>query len=463
MPEPESAGFDTAQRCLHAEVVHQHVVDTHATRLDAPSEVASTPNVSRPNASRKPERRRVGECERLLRVLHRHDRQQRTECLLVHHGHVRRHVREHGRLEEVPLQVGTPLSTAHHPCAARDRVLDLGLHHVDLRRKRHRADVHAALVGERWNALPDLRHFCGAERHEVVRDRTLHQDALGADAHLPAVGERAPHRRFRRAGQVRVRENDHGRLAAQLQDGGNQTFTARPRDPAPNALAAGEEHHVGALDKRRAGRAASRDDLKNAIGQPGRDPVLPDQQRRHGRPLGGLQNGAVSRDQRRDAVGKVVEQRPVPWADDNYEPPRVANDPCPLVREHEGAADFVLDRAPRASARVEAGELEQVEELDSLGLVERLSALPADRFGHGRIVAQATDEASHDCAALRKRNGCPRGLGCASPGDGLLDFGHALFRDLADQLTRRGVGDADECFDAVRGPLRGHHHQDIPT
>ena len=52
---------------------------------------------------------------------------------------------------------------------------------------------------------------------ELLEDRALHVDPLGAEAHLTAVGEAGPHRAGHRRVQVGVGEDQPGVLAAQLE------------------------------------------------------------------------------------------------------------------------------------------------------------------------------------------------------------------------------------------------------
>ena len=203
--------------------------------------------------------------------------------------------------------------------------------------------------------------------------------------------------------------------------------------------AAGEEDHVGRRGQRRAHVAAARHHLEHAVGHAGLARQLRDPQRRQRRVLRRLQHDRVARGERRDAVGVVVEQRPVPRPDDGHHAARVADDARPLVGEHERMAQVVGQRPASGPARVVARQLERVEELDALRLVARLAALGRQGVEERRVVAQGAGEPAQDARPFAERQRPPGRLGRPRRGPWRRRPRRVGGRDLLDQLAGGGV------------------------
>ena len=140
---PRPRGLPAAHRQLEREVVQLRVVDADGARVDAPRDLLAARDVLRPHRRREPVGRVVGEPDRLLGVLHAHDRQRRAERLLGHARHRVVDVGEHRRLVEAPAACA-PGRRRARVAPALARLVDVAGDDLELRRERHRADVHAA-------------------------------------------------------------------------------------------------------------------------------------------------------------------------------------------------------------------------------------------------------------------------------------------------------------------------------
>ena len=137
-----------------------------------------------------------------------------------------------------------------------------------------RADVLAEL-GARVRARQPLR--------ELLEQRTLDVDPLGADARLACVDERREQRTVDRALEIRVGEDDHRILAAELEHHRAAARSGGCRHAASDADGAGEEHLRDARAPRRSPRRARASPCATCT-RPGRRARLLEAPRRPTRP-----------------------------------------------------------------------------------------------------------------------------------------------------------------------------------
>jgi hypothetical protein len=86
---------------------------------------------------------------------------------------------------------------------------------------------------------------------ELVGDAVVNQQPLHRDAQLPGVGEHRPLGPLHRSIQIRVVQDDHRVLAAQLHRARDQPLRRLAGDRAADLRAAGEHHVVHAIDQLR--------------------------------------------------------------------------------------------------------------------------------------------------------------------------------------------------------------------
>src|SRR5581483_7686594 len=186
------------------------VVDPDHARVDAAHDAARLVEIARPDARRQPEPRVVRTLHGLVLAVERLDAHGRAEDLVVG-----QRAPADERLEE-PAVARTALG-------ARE-----ALDAVALRLRDERPQL------ERARSL-------GEALDEVVVERTLDVDALGADARLACVEERGEHRAVDRALEVRICEDDHRVLAAELEHDGATARAGGGRDAPSDCDGAREE------------------------------------------------------------------------------------------------------------------------------------------------------------------------------------------------------------------------------
>ena len=200
----------------------------------------------------------------------------------------------------------------------------------------------------RRGTLAQLGDLGRAQLDEALGDRLLDQHALGAHADLPAVREPAPDRGVRRARQVGVGQHQHRRLAAQLEHDRDQRSPASRAICRPTFWLPVKKIMSTCAAQRLADVALPGSTWKTPSGRPSSRHSACDAQRGQRRPLRRLEHHGVAAHQRRDAVGEVVEQRPVPGPDHPDHAARVVDDARALVaRTRTGAADRRAARAAR--------------------------------------------------------------------------------------------------------------------
>ena len=104
---------------------------------------------------------------------------------------------------------------------------------------------------------------------ELLLDRALHQEPRARDAHLPGVTENALHHTDGGGVEVGIRENDRGRLAAELEGQFLEVACGRVHDP-PAGLRRTRERNlvdVGMRGKRLANNSTgASNDIDDACG-----------------------------------------------------------------------------------------------------------------------------------------------------------------------------------------------------
>src|SRR6266436_1422839 len=100
---PDAGVIDPAPRRGRIEAVM--IVDPDDAGLDAGGDAMRAGDVAGPDRSGKPERRIIGEPQRVGFVLERRDRSEWSEHFFLEDAHVGLDVREHGRCDEVTVLV----------------------------------------------------------------------------------------------------------------------------------------------------------------------------------------------------------------------------------------------------------------------------------------------------------------------------------------------------------------------
>src|SRR5215207_2941266 len=236
---PQARALNAAPGARAGPVAEHVVVHPDHPGLEPPGDALPLGAVHRPDRGAEAELGVVRERDRLVLVLHGHDRDHRTEDLLAHDAHLVRHAAEDRGPEEGRL--GTPAVKGR---AIRHGVVDELLHRLELLRRHHRPDLGLPL-----HRVPNPQ-ASGALDHaldEAPGHVLHHVHALDAGAGLPGIGETAPEAAGDRVREIGVGADDHRVLAAQLQHGALHPLRALDADTAADLDRAREE------DLRRAG------------------------------------------------------------------------------------------------------------------------------------------------------------------------------------------------------------------
>ena len=181
--------------------------------------------------------------------------------------------------------------------------------------------------------------------------------------------------------------------------------------------------------------------LEDVLGQARLARQLGHAQRRQRRVLGRLQHDRVARDERRDAVGVVVEQRPVPRPDDGDDAARVLDDARPLVGEQEGMAQVVGAARAARPAPCSSGSARACRRARCPP--PRSAACRSRRRGcrrRSRSSRSARASRRRMRAALSERQRAPGGLGGPGAGHGGVRGGPASAAGTSRISCRGGVG-----------------------
>ena len=214
----------------------RHGVDEGRAAVELPGEALARRAVLGEHGAAEPERRRVGQLQRVLRVARHDERRHGAEQLLVEGQHAARDAAEHRRRVVVAGAVGD-LPAGEHLGALVLRLLDLVLELLPEVRAGERAEVGA--VGHRV-ADGERRHL----RHEALGERLVDvlvdDEALGGDAALAVVLRPRVHRLVDGEVEVGVGEDDEGVAAAELQHARLEGAAGLLGHGAAGAPAAGE-------------------------------------------------------------------------------------------------------------------------------------------------------------------------------------------------------------------------------
>src|SRR5687767_13086523 len=180
--------FAAEARLLHAAERRDFGRDDADVRADDPrlhrfGHVEDAAHIAAVKVSRKAEFARVGEPDDLVLGLETDERRHRAEGLLVGHEHLRRDVREDGRLEEKAAAL-VLLAAERHFGAFAEGVGDVRLDFLQPLLVDERADDDAGLVPRADLEPLDL---LGELRGECFINPVLHVDAVGANAGLSGV------------------------------------------------------------------------------------------------------------------------------------------------------------------------------------------------------------------------------------------------------------------------------------
>jgi len=159
------------------------------------------------------------------------------------------------------------------------------------------------------------------------------------------------------------------------------------------------------------------------------------------RDLGRLQQHRVAGQEGSNAVGVVVQERPVPGPNHSHHAARVVDDARALVREHERMTKHVRERAAAGAPAVVAGELERVEDLDALGLVVGLAALGDERLREPGVIANAARQPAQRSTARAGSEGGPGGLRGPRAGERRVHLRTGGRRDLGEEGARGRIDD----------------------
>ncbi|MNQ83227.1 hypothetical protein D3C85_983020 [compost metagenome] len=300
-----------------------------------------------------------------------------------------------------------------------------------------------AEVGGRVVRLADLQAFCAGLQagDELVEDRPLDVHALGAQAHLAAVGEGRAQGALDGLVHVAVGEHDAGVLAAQLQRHLAHALGGGAHDGLAGAGLAGEGDGVDVRvgGEEGAGRVAAEavHHVVHAGRHAGGVHHLAEQGGGGGGFLGRLDHHGVAAGQRRADLPGHQQQRQVPRADHADHALGAAHavvERAGAVRggHLEGFGGHVLDQVGehrevgRAARDVDvAGQRLRLAGVQALGLEELVEAR-----------GDAGGDAMEDLGALGDGHLAPRALQRGARGlDRGVDLGFAGLVDLGDHLA----------------------------
>src|SRR5438552_9335025 len=190
-------------------------IDPHRARLDRAGHAVRFLHVLGPDARREAVARAVGELDALRLALEREHRQYRSEDFFVHDLHAGCGAVEHGRLDVEALAVDLGrLAAGHEPGAILRSRGDVGEHRLLLPLGHDRPEP--GVLVERV-AGHELLGPLGELLHHLVVHAALDQETGSGGADLSLSVEDRALGAADRGGQVRIREDDVGTLAAELE------------------------------------------------------------------------------------------------------------------------------------------------------------------------------------------------------------------------------------------------------
>src|SRR3984893_1460634 len=290
----DSAHLVAAERNLGLVAVR---VDEDVARFQGVGDLCALPDIVRPDVAREPIVRIVRHRHGISDLTVRRDAEDRTEQLVARHRHVRRHVREYGRREEIPF-LEAPLAglvaTAIDFRAIRPRFVDFFDDSGQAFWTHQRPELGAIVQG---SSHRDFGCFRGKFRDEVVMHAGWHKQACAGKAHLCFARERLRKDAVDGFVPVEVFANDDGSFAAKLEDGRRHCPHSLLENFVPAFSSAGEDDLAdsGVLDDRLADcSAAACDDVDGARRESGFVHGLGESQDAEGCHDGGFDDHGVS-------------------------------------------------------------------------------------------------------------------------------------------------------------------------
>ena len=366
-----------------------------------------------PHGSRQPIAGVVRQLHRLLFGIERRHVADGTEDLLLDAARSFREAAHDGRLDE---GAAIALITKGRHAAATDdfavllaRQAVVGQNFLAVRARDQRSQVRALVrPADLERARP-----CAERLHEALEDRALYVDALGAQAHLPAVGEHRAHGAAHGRLEVRVCKHHGGVLAAELERQRLHRVRGASHDGRPGRRLTGEGNgiHIGVTDQRLAGGAGP--ETMHQVENPGRHAGLlhhlREQRRRGGGLLGGLGDHGIAARQRRGDLPGHEQERQVPRRDDRHHADglvhRVVERAAAIGRAHLEALRAARQREIRIGAEVGSSP----RDVERARLLQRLAGV-GDFGAHelGEALLDALRHLAQQRAALGHRQARPR-------------------------------------------------------
>ncbi len=433
----EAALLDAPEGQVGEAVVGEAVVEHHRPGLQPPGQPPAPVPIGGPDVGVQPVAGVVGQPDRLLLVVEGDHREDGTEGLLPEDVHLRGHVGQHRGLVEGALPL-RPAAAGQHPGAPPAGVLHVGLHDVGLLGAGQGPQVRVGRAG----AGPEPAGLLDGQLQEAVVDLPVHQAPLHRLADLARVEEGAPDRPRGGPLEVGVLQDDHGVLAAELQDHRRQVAGGALHHLPSGGHAAGKREHVHRRVHHRPARLTRpRGHLHEPRIREHLAGQLLQQQRAVGGELGGLQQHRVAGGQRRGRRARGDDEGEVPGRDDAGQAVGLGHhaaavgprpqDPVAAGRQHVG-------RVVGQPGQVVAGRVD----LAHVDVHVGLAGLPGHRPGD--LVHPLDDpsaEAGEERRPVLRGALCPGPPGLpAGPGHG-PDLVRAVDRHPADLLA--GVGLAD--------------------
>eukprot|EP01136_Pigoraptor_vietnamica_P037655 Opistho-1_new@105924 len=240
-----------------AQVAQEPAVDPADADLDLPGHAVRGAEVLGPHRGGESVVGGIGQRDRLLFGVERRDVAARAEDLLADHRGRFRQAGPDRRLH--PMAFGQHAAHLRHAAAGDDsgvllhRLAVVAQHLVAVLGRDQRPQAHAGL----FRGADLQRLGLGLQRlHELLEDRPLHVDALGAQADLAAVLEGAAGDARHRPVEVGIGEHDAGVLAAELEAHRPHTLGGRGHDGLAGARLAreGDAVHARVRGEELAGR-----------------------------------------------------------------------------------------------------------------------------------------------------------------------------------------------------------------
>src|SRR6185503_1305873 len=230
----ETALFEAAKRGFDMDA--GVAVDAEDAALDLARHTQRAAQVVRPNRAAQAVGGIVDLAQHLLLVVERPDANDRAEDFLLPYTVAGLHAKQNGRLQIISARVRTP-SVARDDAAGTAGFLDELFARLALRGGNERTNLRGLLRRVAHLKLPGR----GDESlDECIEHRPLDEHAAARAAILAGIGEDAHGRTAGGLFEIRVREDNVGRLAAQLQRHAFEVRRGQAHEPRANGGRASE-------------------------------------------------------------------------------------------------------------------------------------------------------------------------------------------------------------------------------